>query len=169
MNLKAALKKGHSKAISEQIADYIGNDPEKFEQLIVLFLGSEYRIAQRAAMAISHTADRHIDLIKPHLAQFITILEENPPVAIKRNVVRLLQKVELPKNLQGRCVNCCFNLLTDTKEAIAVKVFSMTVIYNISKEEPDLQRELRLVLEDQLEHGSAGFRNRAGKILAKIN
>ena len=120
-------------------------------------------------MAVSHTADRHPELIVPYIEPFIAVLEEYPPVAIRRNIIRLLQAHPIPKYLQGRCANLCFERLLDRKEAIAVKVFAMTVLFNISKEYTELQQELRVVLEDQLEQGSAGFRNRAGKILAQIS
>ena len=89
-------------------------------------------------------------------------------VAVKRNIMRLLQDIEIPKPLYGTLTDKCFALL-DPKETIAVRVFSMTVLANIAKQEPDLKKELRIVIEDQLPYGSAGFLSRARKVLKEIN
>jgi hypothetical protein len=55
------------------------------------------------------------------------------------------------------------------KEPIAVKVFSMTVLANLSKSSPDIKKELRIAIEDQLPYGSAGFVSRAKKVLKEID
>ena len=56
----------------------------------------------------------------------------------------------------------------DDDEPIAVKVFAMTVAANICKHEPELKNELQLVIEDQLENASAGFRARAKKVFKQL-
>ena len=88
-------------------------------------------------------------------------------VAVKRNIMRLLQDIEIPKQLYGTITDKSFMLL-DPKETIAVRVFSMTVLANIAKQEPDLKKELRIVIEDQLLYASAGFLSRAKKVLKAI-
>jgi len=44
----------------------------------------------------------------------------------------------------------------------------MTVLANIAQKEPELKNELRLVIEQQLSHGSTGFCSRARKVLKMI-
>jgi hypothetical protein len=56
----------------------------------------------------------------------------------------------------------------DPKEPIAVRVFSMSVLANITRHEPDLKKELRIIIEDQLPFASAGFRARAKKVLKEL-
>jgi hypothetical protein len=47
----------------------------------------------------------------------------------------------------------------------------MTTLANLSKNYPDIKPELKALLEDSLELGdvSAGFKNRAYKILKKLS
>jgi hypothetical protein len=61
--------------------------------------------------------------------------------------------------------NICFGYLSDPKEPIAVRVFSMTVLANMAKENPELKNEIIPIIEDQLPFGSAGFRSRGTKVL----
>ena len=49
MDLRAELLEEHSKRQALRVADYIGNDPERFADLMCLFFGNEYRVTQRAA------------------------------------------------------------------------------------------------------------------------
>jgi hypothetical protein len=94
---------------------------------------------------------------------------DNPDahVAVKRNIMWLLQDIEIPRQLYGLLTHKCFALM-DPKETIAVRVFAMSVLANIAMHEPDLKKELRIVIEDQLPYGSAGYLSRARKVLKAI-
>jgi hypothetical protein len=65
MNLRAALLEVHSKAQAEKISAYVGDDPERFGELIKLLLGPVYRISQRAAWPVSFCIERKPELVKP--------------------------------------------------------------------------------------------------------
>lgn len=168
MNIKEALLAEHSKAQSEKIADYIENDPERFAELMALFFGDEYRLTQRAAWVAGHCADRYPELIKPHLERMIYNLRHTTHVAVRRNTVRILQNVDLPDYLLGEAADICFLYLASPDETVAVKVFSMSVLWNICQEEPGLTNELKLLIEEQMPYATAGFKNRGGKILAAM-
>ena len=70
--------------------------------------------------------------------------------------------------MQGLAFENCMKLLLSADEAIAIKVFSMTVLVNICKTEPDLKNEVKLAIETQLPYASKGYLNRAGKLLSKL-
>ncbi|MEM9389404.1 MAG: hypothetical protein AAGA02_02955 [Bacteroidota bacterium] len=169
MNIKNELLREHSKPQADKIAAYIGHDVERFKELIELLLDSEYRVSQRAAMVLSHSVDRHRELLTPHIERLVKNLRNTVHIAVVRNTVRLLQFVDIPENLIGETADICFKLMESSDTPIAVKVFSMTVLANICEKEPDLKNELALLIEDQMPYGSAGFRNRGAKILKKIS
>lgn len=168
MDIRVELLKEHSKAQATKIADFIGNDTSKFDELIQLFLGDHYRTNQRAAWVLSKCSDRYPELLEPYFEPLIKNLNGHVHVAVKRNTLRVLQDIALPENLWGITVDICFKILESNQEAIAVKVFAMTVLNNIVQKEPDLKNELRIILEDQMDYGSAGFRSRAKKILKTL-
>ena len=164
MNLTVELLQEHSKKQALKIAGYIGDNPERFKQLINIFLNSEYRLTQRAAWVVSICAEKNPALLKPYLANIIYNLSTTQVPAVKRNTLRLLQHQTIPADLQGQLVDTCFTYLTTT-EPIAVKAFSLTILANLIKSEPDLKNELRLVLADILPYASPGLLSRAQKIL----
>jgi hypothetical protein len=169
MNLKVQILKEHSKANRDAIVKYVGNKPGRFAELVAVYLAGPYRVTQRAAWPISCCVEAYPGLIEPHLKKILDfVTTPNVPVAVKRNTVRLLQFIEVPKKFQGRVAEICFNFLNDKKETVAVQVFSMTVLAKLAEREPGLANELRTIIEERLPYATAGFRSRAGKVLKAL-
>jgi hypothetical protein len=170
MDLRREILKEHSKAQSTNIAHWIGNDKRRFTHLMQLFLNDEYRVVQRIAWVLSMVADQYPKILLPHLSAMVEKMKEkNVPTAVKRNVVRVLEDMAIPKKLHGAVMEACFQFLADPKETIAVRCFSMTVLTNLSKEYPEIKNELRAMIEGILvQKASAGFRTRARKVLIEL-
>lgn len=166
MDLRKEVLKEHSKAQAHKIADYVGSSAVRFQALIEVYLAGPYRVTQRAAWPLSLCVEQHPALIGPHLKKMLDHLKK-PGIhdAVKRNTMRLLQFVTVPKRNQDQVVNLCFDYLLRKQEPVAVKAFSMTVLSRIIHDKPELQKELRVILEDQLPFATAAFRSRALKIL----
>jgi hypothetical protein len=169
-DLRAEILAENSREHSDMIAAWIGHSASRFQQLVTLFLEDEYRVVQRAAWIISLVAAKHPELLPPHLPAMVARMEEEGlPVAVKRNVLRILQHLTIPESLHGPVMNCCFAFLEAPEETIAVKAFSMTVLSNLAKEYPEIKNEIRLLIEDQLENNpTPGIRSRAVKVLKAI-
>ncbi|MGB3466411.1 MAG: hypothetical protein WBA74_14120 [Cyclobacteriaceae bacterium] len=168
MNIKKQLLITHSKENAETIANYISDDPDRFKELVDIFLQEEYRISQRSAMVLGKCTDAFPELILPHLEKLILNLRNPISDAVKRNTVRTLQEVEIPDKLLGITADILFKVMEDRKEPVAIKVFTMTALYNICVKEPALANELKILIEDQLPYGSSGFKNRGLKTLHKL-
>lgn len=170
MDIRTELLTEHSKTKVLKIANYIGNDTQRFENLMELFFKNEKVLTQRVAWVMSHCVDRYPYLITPYLERLLVNLQ-NPKlhVGTKRNTVRVLQNVDLPEDLLGIAADVCFGFLMNINEATAVRAFSMPILYNICVKEPDLANELRLVLEEHIPHGTSGFKSRGKKILKALD
>lgn len=170
MNILSQVKNEHSKAMCNRVVGYVGNDPGRFKELVEVFLKGPYRVTQRAAWPLSCAVETHPELIVPHLQRILKNLDK-PGIhdSVKRNTVRLMQYIEIPKSLHGTVANLCFGFVQDSGEPIAVRCFSMTVLDNITKGQPDLRKELKIILEDLLPYATAGISVRAKKILKKID
>lgn len=169
MDIKKVILKEHSKRQTAKVVSYIGKSPTRFKELVTLFLEGPYRLTQRAAWPLSYCVEAYPEIIKPHLKAILKMLDrKDAHDAVKRNIMRLLQYIEIPKKLYASVINHGFALMAP-EEPIAVRVFAMTVLANIARKEPDLKKELRIVIEDQLPYASAGYLARARKVLKGLD
>jgi hypothetical protein len=170
VNLEEEVLREHSKRQALRIAGWINKDKRRLKKLIELFLNGKYRVTQRLAWVVSICAENHPELIGPHLKEMVKKMQQ-PGVhdAVRRNVVRILQDIDIPNDLLGTVATVCLEYLSSADAPIAVKVFSMSVLANIAQKEPDLRMELRLIIERQLPYAGAGFRSRARNVLKIIS
>ncbi len=158
--LLAELPQAQTRQQLSKIRNWVLHKPERFYALVQLFLTGNYRITQRAVRIISQIADKQPELVEPYLPQIVATLATNPGYAVKRNVVRLLQEVALPEELQGEIAGYCFAFLENPKEAIAVRAFSVSVLARICLEQPELKREFSLLMDDILPFAGPGIKVR---------
>jgi hypothetical protein len=166
MNIRQALMDEHSRRQTMAIVEFIGGDKRRFAELMKLFFAGECRLTQRAAWPMNYCAERRPELIRPYLPKLLDCLKQDDAHdAVRRNIVRLLQYVEIPRRLAGKVYSHCVDLMDDAYQPVAVRAFALTVAARIAKQEPDLMNELRLIVRKHLPHTTAAFKARARKIL----
>jgi hypothetical protein len=170
MNLREAILAEHSKTNTQKIAQWIGNDREKIRNLIDILLNDEYRVVQRAAWIMSDVAKIHPDLMQEHVPKLVEKLKDTKAhIAVKRNIYRLLQYVELPEVIHGNLMNDCFESLINPREALAVRAFAMGILARLVKTYPEIGNELRIIIEDALQHeAAASFKSKAKHVLNQL-
>ncbi len=169
MNLRQEILKEHSKAQCTRIVQWVGSNQQRFDELFRLFLHNEYQVVQRAAWPLSYCVIAHPSFISKHWKKLLGNLKKpNLHDAVKRNSIRLMQDVNIPEKYHGEVMHICFGYLESPTEPLAVKCFSMTVLANLAKEYPEIKPELKLIIEDQLPHQTAGFKSRAKKLLKEF-
>ncbi|MCF8253873.1 MAG: hypothetical protein K9I36_04970 [Bacteroidia bacterium] len=169
MFIREQLKSGHSKFIAKSIVDYIGEDEDKLNELLDVFAEGDTRLTQRAAWPLGLLADSNPDLLKGKITFLCGLLDKPLHAAVKRNVLRTFQVLDIPEDNMGILADKCFTYLHDIKEPIAVKAFAMTVLANMCKKEPDLKNELIPMIEDLIPFGSSGIVNRSKKLLKELS
>jgi hypothetical protein len=168
MQLREMLLKEHSKAQCSKIVKWVGNSQQRFDQLLHLFLTGEYRVVQRAAWPVSYCVEAHPAFIKKHFAVlFKKWTDSTVHPSVKRNTVRLLQYVAIPKKYQGLVMDNCFRFIADVNEAIAVKAFSITVLENLSNVYPEIIPEIKTIIEERWPHETPAFHSRARLFLRR--
>jgi len=165
-NLRAEILKEHSKTQCNKIVDWVGDDQKRFDDLFNLFLQDENKVTQRAAWPLSYCVSSHPRFMKKRLGELIKNLHK-PGIhdSIKRNTVRILQEIDIPKKYQGEVMNTCFQYVESPVEAVAIKAFSLTVLGNLAKLHPEILPEIKLLIEEQLPTQTAAFTSRAKQLL----
>jgi hypothetical protein len=169
MEFRKLLEQGHSKANTTIIVEEVSLSTKKMEELMTCFVEGPVQITQRASWPISFIAQKHPKLLDKYYPLFIELLNTtNKHDSINRNILRAFQFVNIPEEHEGNVLDICFKLLNSNHEPIAVKAFSMTVIFNFSKKYPAIIPELIASIETLIPTGSAGIKSRGKKILKAI-
>jgi hypothetical protein len=102
-----------------KVVKYIGDEKDRYAELIKYVIDNNSVMANRASWAMSHCYDNKVGFFIEYLSDLLPILEdENYSDPIKRNIVRVLQFVEIPEKHQGQAINSCFNLLNDREKPL---------------------------------------------------
>jgi hypothetical protein len=166
MDIEKAILAVRSKEQVVRLVKWVGKDKSRFQHLMEFFLQGDEPLAKKSAWIIGHCAEGHLELVLPWLRPMIKRIQEpDGHDAVKRNTIRILQFVDIPRKLQGVLANLCFELISSIDEPIAVRTFSMTVLANIAQEEPELKKELEIVMRQMIPYATPAFRARAKKVL----
>jgi hypothetical protein len=169
MDLLNRILSEHTRKNCLAIVKWVGRDQSRFNELFSLFLSGQYRVSQRAAWPMSYCAIAHPELMRRHFGKLVRNLQKaGIHDAIKRNTVRLLQKVDIPEKYEGIIMDTCFRYAGSVSEPVAVKVFSLSVLERMVKKYPDILPELKMLVEDTVPYQAAAFQSRAKKIAKSI-
>jgi hypothetical protein len=161
LKLRDEILREHSKRQAVRIATWIGNDKRRFAELMEIFLSGEYRLTQRSAWIVSHCADLHPELVNKWLLPMLKRMRD-PGIhdAVKRNVLRVMSRIEVPRSLIGKVVSTCYNELSSPASPVAVRVHALSVLVNIAKTMPELTRELQGTIANFIPTAGPGLRAR---------
>ncbi len=169
MDIKQELTTNSGTLTVKKIANFILENPSHFDELMQCFFSNDFRLSHWASNVMNLCVEKDHHFILPYLDKIVSGLQmPTPHDAMKRNSLRVLQLFPIPEQYMGDIADLCFQYLQSAKEPIAIRVFSMTVLYNISKVYPEIKPELALIIEDMLPYGSPGIKSRGNKILKQL-
>ena len=147
---------------AQMMSAWVGNSSKRFDALASLVYGDDPVLAQKAAWPMTYISEAHPEWIQKHLPALLAATKK-PGVhtAIVRSVVRSLQFVSIPQSLHGEVMDSCFRYIEDINEKPAVKAFALTVLYNLSKQYPDILPEIKEIVASRMDLETPAFRVRA--------
>ena len=170
MNIREEILKEHSKEHALKIAAYACSSKKHFKELISCFLDPEYRVAQRAAWSVCWAAKKNREMVNPYVGALVAQLRrKDVHDAVIRNSVRVLEDIDIPESFHGEVMDACFDFIEKPSTPVAIKAFSLTTLFNLSNQYPEIKHELKLIIEERWDTETAAFRSRGKKILAAFN
>jgi 8-oxo-dGTP diphosphatase len=170
------LKDIINRMMSQNEADWMAvsaiENPVIFRKLVEYSYSGERKLAFRASWTLSKVCDRHPEIIHPWLNDIAESINKIENESVERSFLRILSLADIKlvsqKN-QGLLADHCFQALNSPSSAIAIKVFSMEILYKLAVIYPELANELAVSIRSLMEEGSAGMVARGNMILRKIS
>jgi 8-oxo-dGTP diphosphatase len=153
------------------IAASAASNPVLFRKLLDFTGDSDPRIVFRSSWALTKVCDKEPGLFAPYLpliAEMLMVSQNGSAVRSFLKILTLTGTSSLDDSVRGRVADHCFSLLRSHESAIAVKAYSMDVLYEISVEYPDLTHELAAVLSMMPDDGAAGIKSKCRALLRKL-
>lgn len=170
-HIVSSLKKDHSKETANTILQWMGDEQDRFDALVNIVAGDyPQKVKDRSSWVLSDKVAQYPGLMVGNWDILVgTLLDPATSHPIRRNLVRFMQETSVPEKHHGMVTNRCFEFINDSKEDIAVRAFSITVVYNMVIQYPDLKTELENSIHELIPDASTGLKNRAVKTLEKLD
>jgi 8-oxo-dGTP diphosphatase len=156
---------------AEWIAISAIENPAIFIKLYEYSHSPDKRLAFRASWTLSKVCDKFPELIYPYFSKIVESLNKIDNESTLRSFLRIISLSDLGKinsRQHGMLADYCFSSLKSGFSAIAVKAYSMDILYRISLIYPELANELSASIRILMEDGSAGITARGSMILKKL-
>ncbi len=140
-------------------------------KLLDYSFSSDKKLAFRASWILSKVYDKYPGIIKPELEKLVEALDIIDNEGVQRSFLRIISLSNLNDisiRHHGILADHAFRMLRSRLSAIAVKAYSMEIIYKLALIYPELANELSATINMLKGDESAGILARARIILKKL-
>ena len=169
--LQSMVNRMMSMQEAEWMASSAIENPAIFDKLLEFSFSDDNKLAFRASWTLTKVCDKYPDLIYPHLSMIIEALGNLDNESAMRSLLRIISLSDMgmiSEKHHGILADHCFRLLRSGFSAIAVKAYSMEVLYKLVLKYPELRNELSATINMIQPEGSAGILARGRQILKKL-
>ncbi|MBQ0734299.1 adenylosuccinate lyase [Aquimarina celericrescens] len=171
----------HSREKRNYFANLILDNPQSLPELLSICEKVDDEISCKASWALEYLCKKNLTAILPYLDQIIGITSkvyQHPSVRPMAKIFECLiiayyqkKSNEVNKYLtqthREKITEICFDwLITDQK--VAPQAYSMTTLYLLGTEFDWVHPELKIILENNYNMGSAAYKARSRMILKKL-
>jgi 8-oxo-dGTP diphosphatase len=156
---------------AEWVAASALENPAIFTKLFEYSCSGDSKLAFRASWTLTKVGDKYPEIFDPYLHQLVEMLPGVDNEGVERCFLRIISLSAMEKideKHQGLLADYCFGALASGESAIAIKVYSMEILYNLSVIYPQLGNELAVSIRLLMEDGSAAIVSRGNGILKRI-
>jgi hypothetical protein len=168
-NLRELLLKGNSRSYTDFVSDIVVKRTELVDELWEIYLACEEPVSRRAAWIIDTASEERPEWVEPFLPELINKLPGFNHDGLKRHALRMIARNSFTEGREGELMNIAFEWLLSPNESVAVKMYSMQILYRLSAKEPDILQELYDTIEFQIADGTPGFKSIGSKLMSQID
>lgn len=169
--LQAMINRMMGMKEAEWVAKSAIENPVIFMKLLEYSHSSDNKLAFHSSWILTKVCDKLPKIIYPYLPQMISGLRLLENESTLRSFLRIISLSDLDgidSHRHGLLADFCFSTLNSGPSAVAVKAYSMEILYKLSVIYPELANELSALIRILLEDGSGGIISRGQMILKKL-
>lgn len=140
-------------------------------KLIYFSFQDDQKLAFHSSWILSKAHEKTPDIFTPYLSRIIQNLNKLLNESAMRSFLKILSVTDLSGisvKDHGILADLCFKLLKSTTSAIALKAYSMEILYRLTLIYPELTTELVFAVRPVCDNDSAGVASKARSVLKKL-
>ena len=156
---------------AEWVATSAIDNPAIFRKLLEYSYSADKKLAFHASWILTKVCDKYPEIIDPFLPEIVEKLGEIDNESAQRSFLRIISLSgikEISSRHHGLMADHCFAALKSGFSAIAIKAYSMEILYKLAIIYPELANELSATIIMLQEDGSAGIVARGRIILKRL-
>jgi hypothetical protein len=148
---------------------YLAAHPEDFQEAIKLAITDKQPYSWRAAWLLWSCMEENDQRIQGYVKSIInTISDKNDDQ--QRELLIILQKMEINEELEGILFNHCVTVWEKTSKKPSVRYNAFKIIVKIAKKHPDLSHEIVFLTQNQYMDSLSPTVNRSiSKMIKELN
>lgn len=158
--LKSMIGRMKGTREAEWLAGSAAEHPEMVGKLLEYSFSDDRKLAFHASWTLSKVCDNFPDIIHPYLSGIIEALDKLEDESTQRSLLRSISLADLKiisDRHQGLLADHCFASLKSGFSSIAVKAYSMEILFQLARIYPELTNELAATINMLSGEGSAGI------------
>ncbi len=156
---------------AEWVATSAIDNPAIFKKLLEYSYSEDKKLAFHASWILTKVCDKYPEMIDPYLQGIIEALAKLDNESAQRSFLRIISQSDMTRisnRHHGLLADHCFNALRSGFSAIAIKAYSMEIVYKLALIYPELANELYATINILQGEGSAGIVARGRIILKRL-
>ncbi|MFK5959342.1 MAG: adenylosuccinate lyase [Lutibacter sp.] len=163
------------------VANLVIENPILFKYLLELVVEFNNKLSIKAAWVLEFVCTKKLDWLAPHLNYFTKNIHKIKFDSAVRPVAKICEflakshtstqasiiKNKITKNHINNIIEAGFDWLIG-KQKVAVKAYTMEMLYLFGKNEKWIHQELQLIIQQNIINESAAYKARGKKILSWI-
>ncbi len=157
-----------TRKVADMSAQMLLEKPEFISDFVAILLSDKVRISANAGRVLALCCQEDSSLLQPFIENLAEKWSTLQQVGSRRSLAKIftLYPPDYSEKAFSILLNTAFNFVESNKESIAVQVYSMDILYQLSTKEPIIKNELIHILENLLEEAQQpAILSRGNKIL----
>ncbi|MFC4684065.1 hypothetical protein [Exiguobacterium sp. s149] len=169
MDIREVLSGGDLRSVGhvDEVVAYVGNDPDRFSELMTGLTDARPVVRMRSADAMEKVTRRHPELLQAHQASLFEQLQIATQQEVRWHLAQLMPRLMWTEDEAADVVHMLTDWIATETSAIVI-VNSLQAIFDLSAEHSRFRDDLKTLLESQLETGSPAVKSRSKKLLKKL-
>jgi HEAT repeat protein len=169
VNIFKKLQGGDRRSIGkvQEVLKDVSKDPSQFEILIQGMLHEDPLIRMRAADAVEKFTAKHPEYLHPHKQIIIQQISKLEQQEVRWHVAQIFPRLMVTDAEKKRIIKILQDYLQDKSKIVVT--FALQALSDFGAKDPILRHEVRSILSHYAKTGSPAIKNRATKLLNKMN